>query len=270
VSIEDVLAGAESHGEVELYTHTRSWVGEGRAQLTDRLRVTATLPYVEREHRHYLAHTTTTPLNPLFLDRWKFQGLGDATVLAHFRALMLAGGTSMTVQGGIKLPTGRTHLPDEVRENFGYESTLEPSARPGSGSADWLAGGLVSQRLPWKRALPLSASVLARWNGKGTDDFKVGNELQAGLSGGYAPLEKLTLLAQLNYSGHGTDVSADPSEAAHTGMKSLYVTPGLALRVSPAVSLYGLFQLRVWSKSDEATVVAMDHFVFGTTYAIGR
>jgi hypothetical protein len=38
------------------------------------------------------------------------------------------------------------------------------SARPGSGSTDWIAGALVSQALPGKGVLPLTASVLARFN----------------------------------------------------------------------------------------------------------
>ena len=268
VALADVIAGAQVHGEVELFTRTRSWVGEGRAQLTDRLRVTATLPYLEREHRHWLHHTTV--YNPLFLDTWKFQGFADATVLGHFSALRTAGGTSLLLQGGVKLPTGRTHVPEETQIKFGFASALEPSARPGSGSTDWLGGGLVSQRLPWQGALPLSGSVLMRWTGKGTDGFKIGDELQAGLSGGYAPLGWMTLLAQVNYSGHASDASADADEAAHTGMKSLYVTPGVTLRVSPALAIYGLYQMRAWGKSDEATVVATNHFLFGSTYSIGH
>ena len=176
----------------------------------------------------------------------------------------------LTLQGGVKLPTGRRHLPDEARTNFGFESTLEPSARPGTGSTDWIAGALAAQRLPWKHALPISLSVLGRWNGKGTDDFRSGNEVQAGLSGGYAPFERIALLAQVNYSGHATDVSADPSEAAHSGMRSLYITPGITARVSPGLVIYGLYQARAWGKSDEPTVVATNHFVFGTTYSIGH
>ena len=268
ISREDAIAAADLHGEVELFTHTRSWVGEGRAQVTDWLGLTATLPYVDREHRHWLHHTPM--YDARFLDTWKYPGLGDATVLAHVRALESKTGTRLTLQGGIKLPTGRPHLPNETQTRFGFDSTLEPSARPGTGSTDWLVGGNVSQRLPWHGALPVTASILSRWNGLGTDDFHVGNEIQAGLSGGYAPLEWLTLLAQVNYSGHTSDRSADAGEVAHSGMQSLYVTPGLTVRVSPAVSVYGLFQARAWGKSDEPTIVATNHFLFGTTYSIGH
>jgi len=267
-SQQEVFSGAEPHGEVELLTHTHSWVGEGRFQANSWLRFTATLPWIDREHQHQLNHTGQ--YDPRFINTWKFQGIGDAIVLGQVLALHSSGGTQLTLQGGVKLPTGLAHVPGETQTNFGFSTTLEPSARPGSGSTDWITGALVTQRLPGKGVLPLTGSVLMRFNNKGTDDFKVGNEVQAGLSSGYAPRDRFTLLAQLNYSGHGSDVSADPTETAHTGMQSLYLTPGATFHVSPALSVYGLYQTRLWGKSEEPTVVGTNHFLFGTTYSIGH
>lgn len=236
-------------------------------QVLPNLSVVATLPYVQREHRHWLAHTPV--FNPLFLDEWKYEGLADATVIAQYRVLSAPGLPSIQVQAGAKLPTGRAHLPDETRDNFGFESTLEPSARPGTGSTDLIGGLLVSQKLPWNRALPLTASVIGRFTGKGTDDYEVGDELQAGLASGFAPHERITLLAQLNYSQHASDTSADPSEAAHSGMKSLYATPGVSVRVAPMLSIYALYQARLWAKSDEATVIGNSHVLVGTNWSFG-
>ncbi len=266
-TLDDVIAGAETHGEVELYTRTRSWVAEGRVQLLPGLSVTATVPYIQRQHRHWLRHT---PLfNPLFLDEWKYEGLADATVLAQYHVLGAPGLPHVTLQGGAKLPTGRTHLPDEARDNFGFESTLEPSARPGTGSTDLVAGLLVSQNVPWKGALPVTASVLGRFTGKGTDDYKVGNEVQIGLASGYQPHDRVTILTQLNYAQHASDKSAEASEAAHSSMKALYATPGLSVKVAPMLSLYGIYQARLWAKSDEATVIGNSHVVFGANWSFG-
>lgn len=267
-TLADVIADAEQHGEVEMFTHTRSWVAEARASLGERVRVVATLPYVEREHRHWLRHTPV--FNPLFVDEWKYKGVGDATVLGQFTALQRENGSNVTLQGGVKLPTGRTHVPDEERDNFGYDSALEPSARPGTGSTDLLVGALGSLGTPWLRVLPVTLSVLARFNNKGTDDYQVGDEVQVGLSSGWSPVERVTLLGQVNYSAHGSDVSAEESEAAHTGMRSLFLTPGLSVRVLPGLAIYGLYQSRLWGRSDEATVVARDHVLVGTSYALGR
>ena len=272
VSLAEVLAQPGLlHNEVELYTRTRSWVAEGRALIGDRLRVNVTLPYVDRQHRHALYHgggAAAFERQPV--DEWDFEGLGDATAIGQYRVFDRRGWPNVTLQGGVKLPTGRRHVPDETRTHGVFESALEPSARPGTGSTDWLLGALVSQPLPWKRALPFTASALMRFNTKGTDDFEAGDELQAGLSGGYAPADWLTLLGQANLAAHGSDRSAEASEVAHSAMRSLYLTPGLRVRVSPAISLYGLYQARVLGRSDEATVAGRSHFMFGTTYSLGR
>ena len=267
-SLADIIADAELHGEVELFTRTRSWVAEGRARLGDRFHVVASLPYVDREHRHMLRHAPV--YNPAFVSAWKFKGVGDATVLGQYAALRSEGAWNASLQAGIKLPTGRRHVPDEAQDNLGFESTLEPSARPGTGSTDWLIGGLVSYTTPWHRVLPVTASVLGRLNGKGTDDYQVGDELQAGLSSGWAPVDRVSLLGQVNFSAHGSDVSADATEAAHSGMRSLFLTPGASVRVAPGLSLYALYQVRVLGRMDEATVVARDHLLVGTSYALGR
>ena len=268
VTLADVIAGADVHGEVELFTRTKSWVAEGRVRVSPDLTITATLPYMDRVHRHWLKHAAT--FNPLFVNVWKFQGLGDATVLGQYRVVHRQGWPAITLQGGVKLPTGRRHVPDESVNNFGFESTLEPSARPGTGSTDWLTGASIAQTLPWSHALPLSATVLARWTTKGTDDFQLGNEVQVALSGGIVPREWLTIFGQANLSAHGSEVSAEASEVAHSGMRALYLTPGVTARVARGVSLYGLYQVRAWGETDEATVVGKSHFMFGTTYSFGQ
>jgi len=266
-TIQDILSGAERHGEVELFTKTKTWTAEGHAMITPSLRLFATLPYINREHQHMLAHTTT--YDPRFVNTWNFEGLGDMVVVAQYRAYTRAGGPSLELEGGVKLPTGRTHVPDETRNNFGFESTLEPSVRPGTGSTDWLTGATYVQPMPWRNTSPVTASVLARWTGKGTDDFEVGDEVQAGLSSGYSPASWITLIAQVNFSYHGRDVSADETEAAHTAMQSLYLSPGLTLRLSQAMILYGIYQQRVYAHSEEPTVIGNNHFLVGTTYSLG-
>lgn len=267
-TLDEILAGAEPHGEVELYTKSQTWTAEGHAQLTPDLRLVAVLPYIQRQHQHMINHTRT--YDPRYVVSWDFEGLSDATLVAQYRVLKGAGRPSLELQGGVKLPTGRAHLPDETQTNFGIETTLEPSARPGTGSTDWITGAFYTQPLPWHNAIPLTASVLAKWTGKGTDDFKVGNEVQAGASGGYTPKPWITLLGQVNFSAHGSDVSADPGEAAHTGMRALYLTPGVSVRLSPAMIVYGIFQARVWGETDEATIVGKNHFLIGTTYSLGH
>jgi hypothetical protein len=267
-SLDEIIADAEAHGEVELYTRTRSWVGEAHAALGSRFAVSATLPYINREHRHWIRHTPT--YNPLFLDVWKYEGLGDATVLGQYTALRGTEHVYVALQAGVKLPTGRRHVPGEDRINFGFESSLEPSARPGTGSTDGLVGAIASVSLPWRRVMPVTISGLARFNGKGTDDYRVGDEFQAGLSTGWSPIERVQVLGQLNYAAHGSDEAGEGAEAVHSAMRSVFLTPGVRVRVLQSLAVYGLYQSRLWGKSDQATVVAGGHFLVGTSYSLGR
>lgn len=266
-ALDDVLNGTFTHGSVELLTRTRAWSAEGRMQVNDRLRVSATLPWVEREHRHYKAHVPV--YIPELVESWSYRGLGDATLLAQWNAGQLPFGTRTTVQGGVKLPTGRRH----VKNAAGTEP--EPSLRPGSGSTDLIAGASASQALPWQPLLPLSANVLRRWNTRGTDGYRAGDELQASVSTGYVIRPWLTFTALGNYSSHGSDAwpadASDPyREPAHAGGKALFVTPGLSASVGGGVTLYALWQNRVWGRSTQPMVVARDYIMLGTSVSLGR
>ena len=264
-TLDDVMAGAEPDGEVELYTRTRTLIAEARLRLTDRLSVFATLPYMDREHRHAIAHTTT--FDPASVDTWTYRGLADATVLGQFHVLGSHHGPSVMLQVGAKLPTGRAHVDGEVRDNAGVESALEPAARPGTGSLDGIAGVYLSHPLPVKGLSPLAVTVQQRWMGKGTDDYRVGDELHAGVATGLALHDRVTLLAQLNYAKHGADVSADATEASHSAIEAFFVTPGVRVELGAGLSAYGMLQLRAWTKSEEATVVAPRHLMLGLTWA---
>jgi len=260
--IAEAFASGGRHGELDLYSRTRAWTFEGRVRLHDRLDATLALPWIEREHRHMLVHAPF--FDPRFVDSWTYDGLGDATLLGHFRALAAAAGASLTLKAGAKLPTGRRHLPDEERTNFGLPSELHPSARPGSGSTDWLAGARWSQPLPWRGAAPLTANLLARWNGRGTDDYQVGGGLEAALGAGWSPPGPVTLLGQLQYAARGDDRSGHGG-GAHAGERALHATPGVSVQVAPALAVWALVPLRVWGETDEPAVIARRQLLLGTT-----
>lgn len=53
-------------------------------------------------------------------------------------------------------------------------------------------------------------------------------------------------------------------------MQALYLTPGVSVRVSPAMIVYGIYQQRVYAHSEEPTVIGSNHFLIGTTYSLGH
>ena len=258
------FSGGGRHEALELYTRTSAWILDGQARVNDRLVLTASLPYLQREHRHALAHAPI--YRPTFEDEWKYEGLGDAVTMGHYRAWGQPERRSLTLQAGVKLPTGMRHVPDQEKLNLGLPSMLEPSVRPGTGSTDWLAGLLAAQPLPWSGMQPLTAQVLFRWNGKGAEGYTLGDQVQAGAGTGYMPFHWLTLVLQANYVGNQADTAGEPTMGAHPAQRALYVSPGATLRVTPQLSIYSLYQSRVWGRSDEPNVVGRDQLLIGTAF----
>jgi hypothetical protein len=141
--------------------------------LTDRLTISAELPYVRRdglregEHSHS-GGVVTNSVVPL----GSVSGIGDATVLAKYQ---LAGspGEGIALIGGLKLPTGSTHKRRADGER------LETEHQPGTGSWDPVVGAAASTRIG---ALRIDASALWQMSGKGAQDTELGDRVQGGIA----------------------------------------------------------------------------------------
>jgi len=252
----------------ELFTRTSLWSLNARGRLLPRLRLFATLPYVQREHEHELQHHTG-----FFIpSHWEYEGVGDATLLAQWNAWgsVQSGIGAVTLQGGAKLPTGKRH----VEEIDGEEP--EPPARPGTGSTDALLG--VQLMRHWtvgapggrRTSLPLILSVLGRWNGEGTDGYRMGDELHPSLSSAYEVWNGISVLGQLNAVFHGRDeVGNTDAEPHHTGGTSVYATPGLRVALPGNTAIYGYWQARIYERTNGPQLVAPAHLIVGASFGIG-
>jgi len=139
----------------------------------------------------------------------------------------------------------------------------EPSARPGTGSWDGLAGIHVMRAasLPgiggahvWT---PVFVSVQGRSNGRGTDDDRLGSELQLN-AGSSCPLPgPVTLLAQVNarFRGHDAPGRTD-ALAAGTGGTRVFLSPGLAIAAERGLGVFGYLQLPVCQRVNRIQIVA--------------
>jgi hypothetical protein len=270
ISEEEALAAEGGIGHIlEQETRTRTLTLNARARLTDAIMLTASWPWVDRFHRHELAHHAG-----FFIpSEWHFQGPGDASLIGSWRAWGGANPTAatLTLQGGIKLPTGQRH----VEEVNGEEP--EPPVRPGSGSTDGQLG------LQWSRVatmrtvhgeragVPLSVSLVGRWNGVGTEGYRTGSELQLALGGGYPVTRWAHAIAQINAVSHGRDdVGQTDATPGHTGGTAVYASPGLRLEVAPGLTAYAYWQARLYQYTSGPQLSAPYHLSFGTAYALGR
>jgi hypothetical protein len=253
---------AADHNEIE--TRTESWLMTGRGRFGSALLVTASLPYIDRTHRHEDTESGTPEE-----ESWSFTGLGDLTVLGTYTPGGAApeNGTQVSLQLGIKAPTGKT----EVDANEAGEQP-EPSARPSTGSWDGL-GGVQLRRWFATRTLagehlmmPFTIGVLGRVNGKGTDDFQAGNEVQINGTGGWALSPHFSLLAQINSRFKVKDTENGVQEE-NSGGQAVYISPGLRAAFGH-LSAFGYVQLRAYERVNGIQVTAPMHVMIGTSYGL--
>ena len=254
--------------EDEVETASRIATVLGQARLTDRFGLSASLPFVDRRHRH-IANEEGSPPE---LREWNYSGVGDATLIGQVTARGGGGApTKVSLQLGAKLPTGKRHVDVVAGEE------PEPTARPGTGSYDLLGGIYLLRRfgvpdLHHDRVeAPMFVSAMGRRNGRGTDDYRIGNELQVNAGGFYPLTRTVQVLGQLNARLRGKDdPGATDALRDNTGGTWLYATPGLRVVTGPTLSLYGYAQIPVYQHVNRIQLVAPYHLMVGTTVTLGH
>jgi hypothetical protein len=265
ISSAEALQAEGGIGHVlEQDTRTRTTVFRASATLTRRWSLQLSLPYVDRVHRHALVHHA----NFLIESEWHMQGLGDATAATNWDLLDGARWGTLTFVAGAKFPTGETDVAPVDGE------VPEPSARPGSGSTDALAGlqyrRAVSLPRPWgaRAEVPLTASVGARFNGRGSEGYRMGNEWDASVGAAYPVANAVRLLAQLNGSWHARDeAGSTDAEPHHTGSSALFASPGVLVRLLPGMTVFGYGQFRLAEHTNGPQLVSPMHAIFGLAWS---
>jgi hypothetical protein len=264
VGTHDAAVGAIASHHDEVRTVNRISTARAAYRPSDAWAFSAALPFVNRTHEHIHNH-----LGVPEYQRWNYAHVGDleAIALRRFTSGMDAKRTFF-VTAGFKAPTGVT----EVEEVDGDQP--EPSARPGTGSWDVLAGLGAEWKLHGPSfggggEMPIRASVNGRWNGRGTENYQVGGELTAYLGTEVPFARAASLLFQTNLRVRAKDdVGNFDAEAGNTGGTAVYLSPGLKFAVGPHLSLYGLFQVPVYQRVNGIQVVSDSNLYFGVSRAI--
>lgn len=264
VGTRSAAAGELPSPEDEVSTITRMTTALGYARLTGRWQLSAALPFVERTHRH-IRNEEGQPPAPL---EWRYSGPGDLTLLSHWTATRdPAAPLTVTLQLGTRLPVGRRH----VAAVDGEEP--EPPARPGTGSLDGLAGIHVMHRVgvpaPGGHSQgSFFAGALLRVNGRGTEDYRVGNEAQASCGGSWPLAHGVGALAQLNARFRGKD---DPGRTDalrdNTGGASLYASPGLRVETPAGIAAYAYVQVPIYQRVNRIQLVSPWHLFVGLAWS---
>jgi Putative MetA-pathway of phenol degradation len=222
------------HDEVE--TRNRNWVATFDWSPAPLWGLSATVPFVDREHIHVHNHD-----GEAIAETWHFRELGDIRVQA--RRELFAGGTeerphSWGVMFGVKLPTGK----HDVRNEDGEEA--ERTLQPGSGTTDAILGAY------WHAAAPLEgwswfarAQAVLPMNTR--DEFKPGRQLLVDGGARYAVSRNVGLMLQANFQAKGRDSGAQ-AEPEDSGQRQLFVSPGVSWNFAKNAQVYAFVQLPVY------------------------
>jgi hypothetical protein len=223
----------------------------GTYGVTDRLSVDMALPLVSRSHRHVHNHHGGAEIIP---EDWDFWGVGDFSLQGRYAFFKPANESRPTLFGfaGVEFPTGKSH----VENATGGEA--EPGITPGSASYDFNVGGASLQHFSVPTvggtfaAMPLFLSVNYKMNGKGHDDYRIGNMLFVNLGTTYPVVKWLGIMSQLNLIvREKDDRGATFEEVEKTGGEFLFFSPGLQFRLAEAWEWSWLVQIPIRQRVNE-------------------
>jgi hypothetical protein len=264
VGTHDAVVGAIPSPEDEIRTVNRITTARAIYQPSPRWTVTAGLPYVSRFHEH----VHNEPGNPPELQRWSFAGVGDLEAQASRNFGGEGGGRRSHLMAGFKAPTGVRHV-----DEFDGEEP-EPPARPGTGAWSALVGGGTQWSVPVRMpggahaAMPLRLGILGRANGRGTERYRIGSELQSNLGLSYPITRSVEVLLSGDFRIRAKDdVGSTDAEAGNTGGTWGYASPGLRVEIGKT-AFTGVLQLPVYQRVNGINLVSSANLYFAVTQAV--
>jgi hypothetical protein len=233
------------------------------AGLTDRLGIQVVLPFIRREHQH-LEDDNGTDVT----ESWNFSGMGDLTLLSRYAVkLGIAEDSRISVIAGGVLPTGRDHVVNADG------SEAEASILPGTGAYSLILGASLSKKVTAKTLnglyakLPVFFSSTYQWNGKGVEDYKMGNTWLANVGIVYPVLPKVGLMLQSNLRVARQDDQGETSaEVDKTGGTYVYISPGIQFLMGENLWSYMHVQLPIYQRVNEIQLTSDSNFIAGLSY----
>ena len=261
IGTDDATVGEIPGLHDEVRTLSRTTTAAATYRLAGAWSVGASLPYIDRYHEH-----NHNDVGGVEVEQWHYSGIGDV----EFGARRLLGGgerwNRFFLSAGVKAPTG---VPDAENEDG---DRPEPAAQIGSGSwdllggfgAEWLLGGAGGAESV--DGIPLRLSVTGRWNGQGTDDYRIGAQALINAASELPIGRTFALLGQVNYRVRAKDDPGSSGEDdADTGGSWLYLSPGLRVSTGGLASIYGLVQIPIYQRVNGIQLVSEANLYFGVT-----
>jgi hypothetical protein len=236
---------------------------------SERLHVTATLPFVSRDHLHLASsheHAKFAAQHNTVPESWDIRGIGDLSLVARAEVLPRDPTThsGLWLIGGLSLPTGSHDVSN------GEDEVGELPIQPGSGTTDGI-GGVAWQGGVVRRSavqggmgdfavIPYFLSAVYRYR-MGSGD-RLGNELQLNAGSAYPLTHSVEALLQLNARIRARDRMEDPEEAELSGGRSLYASPGVRISYRGA-AFYAIAQFPLYQRVNEIQLTSRTNYLLG-------
>jgi hypothetical protein len=201
---------------------------------SQRWTVSANLPFVVRRSKEVDSHAHLG-------EDQQSQGLGDMQLVGQYDVMnkedQLAG-----ILAGIKFPTGRT------KELNDFGGQFEPELQPGSGSYDYLAGGIYQVRFDRLEAAMNMVYALRR---PAAADFEFGDAFTSTGTLEYTlhvgKVWQLKPGVQINYQ-YETRQKLHDSRVDDSGGQTLLGGPQLAIHYGDGISVHGFYLSPLYQK----------------------
>lgn len=190
---------------------------------TERLKLSFDFPYVIRRSLEVDSHS-------ILGSKQRSEGPGDAHLVGDYR-FWQRDGQSVGIVGGFKLPTGAT------KEKNSIGNLFEPELQPGSGSLDYILGG-VYQIQDTRTSLIANTSYV--FINKGEQEYKAGDVFTLSLYADYlvnpnSRYLKTRLGADIVYQLEQEDVTVD-TKSVDSGGATLLMGPVFKIATYDRVS----------------------------------
>lgn len=227
-----IAVGAIPHHHDEVSTLNRNLVATYSHTWASGWGISATLPFVDRDHLHLHNHRGAQ-----IPEQWNFREVGDVRVTGRYQRYLEGSDAAPRMAGmflGLKLPTGRTSISNAAGD------VAERSLQPGTGTTDLIAGAIYHQQLAASGAAWFAqAQLQAPLNSH--DNFRPGAQLALDVGYAHPFTERLSGVVQLNALAKRRD-SGSEAEPADSGGRSLFLSPGLSYKLGEMFRIYGYYQ----------------------------
>ncbi len=238
----------------------------GTYGVTDRLSLDLAIPVVSRSHRHIHNHHGGAEIIP---EGWDFAGIGDLSVLTRYAFFKPEQTSHPTLSGifGVEFPTGKSHITNDDGDE------AEPGITPGSASYDFIVGGASLQHFTvptvggLSAAMPLFLSANYKINGKGHEDYRLGNVLAISLGTTYPVMKWFGIMSQLNLVVKEKDDKGETSEEVQkTGGEFLYFSPGVQFGLGESLEWSTIVQIPIHQRVNEIQLTSDYNLLTNVSY----